>query len=73
MPEDFVYVAWQALLEHDDTAADRIMQKLSTMKCYRISQVPEHPDKIDGLFHEYKSTVEDQRLKFEQKCSASTS
>lgn len=42
------------------------MQKLSAMKCYRINQVPEHLNKIDDLYEEYKSTVKEQRLKFEQ-------
>ena len=51
-----VYVAWQALLEHDDGAADRIMQKLMSMKCYKISLVPDHLDKIDDLYEEYKAT-----------------
>ena len=36
------------------------------MKCYKISQVPEHLDKIDDLYEEYKATVEEQRLTFEQ-------
>ena len=61
-----VYVAWQALLEHDDGAADRIMQKLMSMKCYKIGLVPDHLDKINDLYEEYKATVEEQRLEFEQ-------
>ena len=36
------------------------------MKCYKISQVPDHLDKIDDLYEEYKATVEEQRLEFEQ-------
>ena len=36
------------------------------MKCYKISQVPEHLSKIDDLYKEYKATVEEQRLMFEQ-------
>ena len=44
-----VYVVWQALLEHNEAAADRILQKLPAMKCYRISQVSDHLDKIDDL------------------------
>ena len=54
-----VYFAWKALLEHNDAAADRILKKLSSIKCYRISQVPDHLDKIDDLYEEYKATVEE--------------
>ena len=36
------------------------------MKCYKISQVPDHLDKIDDLYEEYMATVEEQRLTFEQ-------
>ena len=61
-----MYVTWQALLEHDEAAADQILQKLGSMKCYKISQVPDHLNKIDDLYKEYKATVEEQRLTFEQ-------
>ena len=61
-----VYMAWQALLQNNEAAADRILQKMSNMKCYRISNVAEHLDKINNLHESYKSTVEGQCLKFEQ-------
>ena len=61
-----VYIAWQALLGHDDAAADRILQKLSSIKCYKINQVPDHLDKIDDIYEDYKAAVEEQRLELEQ-------
>ena len=36
------------------------------MKCYKISQVPDHLNKINDQYKEYKATVEEQRLMFKQ-------